>query len=607
MAYGKLAQHPTGSLPQLRQMVHDSGSADLALTSVIFGDGTAAEILKQAKHSVRLLNQRINHQPVFGMDMGELPPSPLLLQPEPQPQPQPEPGPQPEPEPEPEPEPDDTFYSTIASPGGLLPAMGDANEDILEEDPGWYYQGKDGETQGPQPLENMQQWFEHGDLPAGVLVRRGLEGDFEDVIEFREICDAEAWAEEVVAAAAAREQRIAREAEAARAQAARDAALEAAAAAKLEASLAAAQNLELAEKAAAAKTQELQQQMAAMAREHAAQLAAAQEAAAAKVVAEVSALEAKRLADLRAAEEAHGALQARQLADQQFAEQAHKAQAETAEIARALEDKMAAMEAEHAAQAHHVMSFTAWEEKVAKMEAEHAAQLAAVEKKSAEEREAAAAAARKLAERARQEALLAAGTQSTTSTPALSAATAAAASVERARQHAAEHPAEEHKLQAVAQSQSDDARVAKTAQQEQKTPFPQPAAVAAIPQETAGQQGKEPWPGQDSDGAADADAAVAAGARAAGAKVVEEDEEEDEEQGQPQEWYYQGTAGETQGPQPLESMQQWFEHGYLPAGVLVRRGVNGVFMDVHTYPEICGIHAEITEDDEPGSASSSGE
>jgi hypothetical protein len=63
-------------------------------------------------------------------------------------------------------------------------------------------------------------------------------------------------------------------------------------------------------------------------------------------------------------------------------------------------------------------------------------------------------------------------------------------------------------------------------------------------------------------------------------------------------WYYQGTSGEENGPQPLESMRQWFVHGYFPHGTMVRCGDSGPFKEVHEFPEICGIEAEIAEGDE---------
>ena len=55
---------------------------------------------------------------------------------------------------------------------------------------GWYYQGGQGETRGPEPLANMQSWFVHGYLPTGTMLRRGEMGDFKDVSEFLEITSA---------------------------------------------------------------------------------------------------------------------------------------------------------------------------------------------------------------------------------------------------------------------------------------------------------------------------------------------------------------------------------------------------------------------------------
>eukprot|EP01043_Picozoa_sp_COSAG02_P083757 COSAG02_NODE_21716_length_777_cov_1.892330_1_plen_134_part_10 len=56
-------------------------------------------------------------------------------------------------------------------------------------------------------------------------------------------------------------------------------------------------------------------------------------------------------------------------------------------------------------------------------------------------------------------------------------------------------------------------------------------------------------------------------------------------------WYYQGEEGEARGPQGLESMRSWFEHGYFPAGTMVRKGGSGTFKDVYEFPEICGSTA----------------
>ena len=55
----------------------------------------------------------------------------------------------------------------------------------------WYYNGRDGETQGPQELTNMQQWYDHGYLPEGTMVRKGETGEFKDAQEFREITGGE--------------------------------------------------------------------------------------------------------------------------------------------------------------------------------------------------------------------------------------------------------------------------------------------------------------------------------------------------------------------------------------------------------------------------------
>ena len=63
-------------------------------------------------------------------------------------------------------------------------------------------------------------------------------------------------------------------------------------------------------------------------------------------------------------------------------------------------------------------------------------------------------------------------------------------------------------------------------------------------------------------------------------------------------YYYQGTAGEVNGPQPLLNMQEWFAHGYFAHGTMVRQGEHGPFTEVHGFAEICGIHAELVEGEE---------
>ena len=67
----------------------------------------------------------------------------------------------------------------------------------------------------------------------------------------------------------------------------------------------------------------------------------------------------------------------------------------------------------------------------------------------------------------------------------------------------------------------------------------------------------------------------------------EPEPEPEPEQPESDEWYYQGNSGETRGPEPLSNMQSWREHEYLPAGTLVRNGLQGAFRDVQEHDVIC--------------------
>eukprot|EP01043_Picozoa_sp_COSAG02_P046627 COSAG02_NODE_4381_length_5425_cov_58.839655_2_plen_912_part_01 len=95
--YGKLAQHSSGSISQLQKAVRASGSVNVIISSKFFGQGTAGEILKQAKKKVRELH------PQTAVSPRAAEPAPLPLKSTAKTEVQIEPEPEPEPEPELEP------------------------------------------------------------------------------------------------------------------------------------------------------------------------------------------------------------------------------------------------------------------------------------------------------------------------------------------------------------------------------------------------------------------------------------------------------------------------------------------------------------------------